>query len=236
MQNDENVSLVRRFFRNKWVKLMLAIDLIAVVAMVGILIWQSTKVSVIDFNIAPVDATILVNGNTKYTNGQYKITPGAYEISISHEGLESKVFSVNIEPHQVVNITTFLAGANDNFDFYGLKENYGSYKKLKSIASASENTTTDNDVSAEQFISDFERKISIFDILPIKGYVYADSNVGASTAGFTIGNGQGGKECEEVACLLVKYYGSGYEDAVMEKIKEAGYNPADYQYVYERYN
>jgi len=42
------------------------------------------------------------------------------------------------------------------------------------------------------------------------------------------------KECEKSACLIVKYYGKGYEDEVIRKIEKAGYDPEDYQIIYER--
>lgn len=233
---DVGVSPLGAFFRNKWVRIILIIDVIAIFVVAGILIWQATKVSTIIFNIAPVDATISVSGNTDYSNGQYAITPGTYEINISHEGLEPKTLSVDIGPHDVVTVNTFLIGADNNFEFYELKENYASYDKLKSIASADNNITIDQDVSAEGFISEFEQIMSIMNILPIKGFVYADPSVNASTAGFTIRDGQSKEECERSACLLVNYYGRDYEEAVMERIEEVGYNPANYQIIYERYN
>ena len=232
---DGNVSPLKAFFRNKWVRIILIIDIIAFLVVIGIIIMNSTKVSTINFNIAPVDATISVNGNTNYTNGQYAITPGSYEIVVSHEGLESKTFNIDIEPHYVVALTTFLKGADNGFGFYELNANYESYEKLKAIASKDNNLTTDQDTSAEQFISDSEHKLSIVNILPIKGYVYADPSVGASTAGFAIRDGKSRRDCEKIACLLVNYYGEGYEETVAEKIKAAGYNPADYQLLYERY-
>lgn len=233
---DKNISPLKAFFRNKWVRVILAINFITVLTIIAISIWQSTKISAINFNIAPVDATISVNGNTNYTNGQYKITPGTYEIKISREGLESKTLSVNIEPHYIVNINVFLADSDHNFKFYELKDNYESYRKLKSIASSENNVTNDQDTSAEQFISDFEYKLSILEILPIKDFIYAEPSVKASTAGFTIKDGRNKKECEKTTCLLVNYYGKDFEKTVMRKIEEAGYNSADYQIFYERYN
>lgn len=233
---DGSISPLRAFFRNKWVWAILIIDVIAVFGIIGVLIWQATKVSTIIFNVAPIDATISVNGNTNYTNGQYSITPGTYEINISREGLEAKTLSVDIEPHYVVTVNMFLSGADNNFEFYKWKDNYGSYQELKSIASSENNITTDQDVSAESFISDFEQTMSIMNVLPIKGYVYADPSIHSATAGFAIRDGQSKEGCERTACLLVNYYGEDYEEAVIEKIKDAGYNPMDYQILYERYN
>ena len=212
------------------------IDILIIVTIVVIKAWQSTKISVIDFNIAPIDATISVSGNTSYSNGQFSITPGTYEIKISHEELEPKTITVNIEPHQIVPVTLFLAGADNDFSFYELKDNYKSFEKLQSIASAGKNTTTDNDISAEKFITSYKKILSIFDKLPIKGYVYENPEANSSTAGFTIRNGENNNSCIKSACLLVNYYGYGYERATIEKIKETGYTPTDYEIVYERYN
>ena len=232
---DGSLSPVKAFFKNKWVRIILIIDVLALLAVIGVIVWNTTKVSTINFNIAPVDATISVNGNTNYTNGQYAITPGTYQITVSHENFETKTFTVNVEPHYVATLTAFLKTTDDNFEFYKLQDNYESYEKLKSIASKNNNTTTDQDTSAEQFISDFEQTLSIMQVLPIKGYVYADSGVGSSTAGFAIRDGRNRAGCEKIACLLVNYYGKGYEETVAEKIKAAGYNPTDYQILYERY-
>ena len=33
----------------------------------------------------------------------------------------------------------------------------------------------------------------------------------------------------------MSYYGKDYEDEVAKKIKEAGYNPDDYELIYKRY-
>lgn len=234
--NDGSISPIRAFFNNKWIRIILVIDVLIIFVLIGIKFWQSTKVSVIEFNIAPIDATISVNGNTNYANGQYSITPGTYEIKISHEGLETKTLSVDIEPHQITPVTLFLTGANNDLSFYELKDNYKSFEKLDSIISSNQNLTTKDNTFVKDFISDFKHKISIFNKLPIKGYVYGDSSANSSSAGFTIQNGQNSKSCDKTTCLLVKYYGHDYEEAVKAKIKEAGYNPADYQIVYERYD
>ncbi len=234
--DDGSISPVRSFFHNKWVRIIIIIDILIIFILIGIKLWQSTKVSVIEFNVTPIDASISVNGNTNYANGQYSITPGTYEIKISHEDLEPKTLSVNIGPDQIAPVNLFLTGANNDLSFYELQDNYKSFEKLQSIASTGKNTTTDNDTSAEKFISNFDHILSIFNKLPIKDYVYADPNANSSTAGFTIRSGQNNNSCEKTSCLLVNYYGYGYEDAVMEKIREAGYDPSDYEIVYERYN
>ncbi len=232
--HNGNEPLLKAFFRNKWIRAILVANIIAVAVVVFLTVRQSAKTSTIDFNIVPINSTISVNGDTHYSNGQYSIEPGNYEIVISREGLESKSLSINIEPKHFVSVVTFLSDADKNFDYYKLKENYESYQQLKTIASADSNKTTDGDTSAQEFITKFERILSIKEKLPIKAFLYKDPNLGTSSAGFSIKDGFG-VGCEKIACLLVSYYGKDYEDEVAKKIKEAGYNPDDYELIYKRY-
>lgn len=92
-------------------------------------------------------------------------------------------------------MSTFLTDGSG--EFYELKENYGSFQKLSEIASTGNNKTIDNDTSLEDFIARMNDILSISKILPIKGYVYGDPNVGASTAGFTIQRGSDKSECKK---------------------------------------
>ena len=232
---DSNNSPLKEFFHNKYILAFLVIDIIAIIALVGIFTNRAAKVSSIYFNVTPVDATISVNGDKHYKNGQFDIAPGKYKVEISHEGLETKTFDVDIESRDYASVVIFLADTDHNFDFYKLQNNYESFRKLKDIASAENNITTDNDTSAETFIVDYGHIMSIVDILPLKGYVYSEPSANMSTGGFTIKNGLYKEQCQKSACLIVQYYGKDYEKEVSKTIKEAGYKPEDYQLIYERY-
>lgn len=233
MQDQDNLSPLRAFFRQKWVRIILISDAVLIVGLIIVLIVFSFRNAVINFNITPLDAEISVNGKSGYENGSYSFFPGTYEIVISHKDLDSKTFTVNVSPYYYVTISAFLSD-NGNFDFYEQKANFRSFEKLREIASAGDNQTIDHDTSAENFIANLEYIMSIRELLPIKGYVYADPTANASTAGFAIRYGEEG--CEMIACLLVNYYGSNYKEAVIEEIEKVGYDPADYQILYERYN
>jgi len=233
MQNS-SASPLREFFHNKYIWIFWVIDIIAIITIVIAIIQQSTKVSKIYFDITPIDAKISVNGNEHYSNGQHDIAPGKYTIDISHDGLKTKTLSIDVEAHSYTNITTFLNDTDNSFDFYRQRNNYNSFLRLKDIASAENNTTTDKDTSAQDFIANYTQILSIADILPLNEYLYSEPG-GGSTGGFSIENGQNRKECTLSACLLVRYYGKDYESAVIDKIKEANYDPNDYQIIYKRY-
>ncbi len=234
MQNGGSVSHLRLFLSNKWVKIILIIDAVILIAIVAILIINAMKTATIYLNITPVDAKIQIDGSGEYYNGSYQIHPGTHNVTITHDGLTPKTISVDTQSGYVTTISTFLS--DDDFSFYKLKDNYTSFLKLAEIASSENNITTDHDTSAEQFIPEFTHIMSIMEALPIKGYVYAEPGVSASTAGFTIRDGRGQEDCKVSACLLVNYYGKDYEQTVIESIEKAGCNPDDYQIIYERYN
>jgi hypothetical protein len=230
----ENSSHFKKFLNKRWVKVVLIIDVLIVLAIIGVLIWNATKTATVNFSIAPIDAKITLNGQGDYKNGTYKLHPGNYEVTVSRDGLESKTFDLELKSGYVTTLAAFLTGENNNFEFYELKDNYASFQKLSEIASAGNNQTTDQDTSAEGFIADLKNRQSISKVLPIKDYIYAEPEINAPTAGFAIRYGEEG--CERTACLLVSYFGDGYEESVAQAIKDAGYNPTGYQILYERYS
>lgn len=236
MQDNGSVSPIRAFLRNKWVRLILIIDVIAIITVIGVIVWNATKSTMINFNVTPIDAKIQIDGSGEYSNGSYRVHPGTHEITISHDGLVTKTFTLDLQSGYNTTLTAFLSGEGNNFEFYELKDNYASFEQLAAIASADNNITTDQDTSAEQFIQDIEYALSILEILPIRGYVYVDSQPNNSPAGFAILDGLNEEKCEKVACLLVNYVREGAESAIMKKIEETGYDPVDYQIIYERLN
>lgn len=233
--DNGSVAPIRAFLAKKWVKVALVLDVILIVGLVIFGVVQSGRNAIIDFEVTPLDAEISLNGRGGYKNGEYKVFPGEYQVEVSYEGMETKTLNVNVGANDYVTVATFLKG-EDGFSYYELRDNYSDYESLKEMAAKGDNRTYDGDTSAEGFLSDMERVLSISGKFPIKGYVYGDPESNFSTAGFAIRDGAGRDECERIACLLVNYYGVDYETAVMERIREAGYAPTDYQIVYERYS
>lgn len=191
MQNDGSVSPIRAFFRNKWVRIILLANVVAIIVVIGIIINNATKTAIINLNIAPLDASVRIGGLEGRDNGSYQVHPGTYNITVSHDGLETKTLNLELKSGYSTTLTTFLKGEGDSFDFYTLRDNYGSFQKLAEIASAGSNITTDHDTSAEQFISDFKQQYNLYQTaLPIvysnysntKGYAALGTNVNISAS------------------------------------------------------
>lgn len=234
MQNDVILSPVQIFFRNKWVRLFLVVDIILIFALIGVFVWQTTKTSTISFNITPLDSTISINGKNNYSNGQFSITPGTYEITISHDGLESKKLNATIEPKQIFSLSTFLSDKEKTFDFYKLRTNYMSYKKLEEIASSENNITTDHDTSAEQFIQKFQENYSAFSTkLPID--YYESKGYGQTLEILKNITFKAKYDCNNTLCIQALVVGSDSEDYVNKILEEKGFNVEDFEIEYKFY-
>lgn len=233
MQN-EGVSPLKAFFQNKWVRLVLVIDVIIIVAIIGVLIYNLTKNAIISFTIAPIDATITVNGNSSYSNGSFQFHPGTYEVVISHDNLDSKTFTIELQPNSNVAITTFLT-EDGNLDFYELKDNYSSYLMLTRIASSSDNQTTDNDTSAEAFITRFQEAYSLYSSeLPVTYSEYATDDRGRSYLANYI-SVRAKHDCSYTLCLEAVLFKEDDRPMVNKMLEEAGFNVEDYEIKYRIY-
>lgn len=232
-----NNSLVGAFFRNFWVRLVLIFDALLLVIIVTIAIINSFKSSVLTLNVAPVNATISVNGKT-YTNGSYSLNPGEYEVKITHESLTPKTLTVNLESGHNLSVAAFLKSgesADPDLSFYLQKDNYTSFLKLAEIASASNNLTFDRDSSAEAFISETQQKLNFVEnTLPLTYAEYAKGNVSEQylTKEVSIIKSSS-KSCKTFLCLKVNLNMTKDTTLARNLLKEHGANLNDYEVIYE---
>lgn len=236
MQEDITLSPIQAFFRNKWVRLCLLFDILLIIILIGILIWQSTKVSTIIFNITPLNSKITI-GNEQYENGQYAITPGTYTVTISHDDLATKSFTVNISPQSVTTITTFLSDNSKTFDFYKQKANYMSYKKLEEIASADNNITTDDDHTAETFITNFNEQYALIEnSLPIRYTSYEHDVDGwdSLTEQIIIIRPDEDDSCSKTLCVKALMGLNDNKKQVDIMLKEKNINTEEVEIIYEK--
>ena len=230
---DGGVSPVRKFFRNKWVIGCLVFDAILVIVAIIVLVINANKQSLITLNVVPGDAKISLNGKDGYGNGSYYVAPGVYEVRIEHPGLDTKVFTIDLERHDNFSVNTFLH-KGDDFEYYTLRKNIDDYSALSQMASAGYNQTTDNDTSAEGFIAEFQRAYDLYSReLPIR---YRESEgFGRSLKiirNITIRESQ---DCEITLCIEVSIVGGSSEEFIGQLMKEKGLNPEDYEIIYKNY-
>lgn len=227
---DGSLSPVGKFFRNKWVWLIGAIDIIIILIIIVVVIINARKTNVIEFNVAPTDAQISVNGDTSYTNGQYRFLPGEYTVEISHPGLTPKTFLVDLEHQDSVSIVTFLSD-NGNFDYYKLRDHFGDYTALSQIASAGYNQTTDHDASAEDFITDFQRSYELYSTqIPA---AYAERNKEGKLEKYV--SIVKSDNCTITLCLIATISNDSEKPLAESLLQGKGFNLEDFEIEYKYY-
>ncbi len=237
MQNNDDVSPLKSFLSKRWVKVVIIVDILAVLAIIVVIIINALKNSVISINVAPLDAKVSINGKGGYKNGQYSFMPGEYTVTVSHDDLDPKTITVNLEPHSVTTVSIYLS-KDGSFDFYTYKDNYESYQKLYSIVSSDNNRATDNDTSAEKFISSFQKNYAIFDALPIVDKT--PSSYGLSLGSkyqydlLTIQDGRPIEECIKTLCLQITDTAGNKKEYAESVIDKFGYDHNDFQIVYQK--
>ncbi len=218
----QNTSRVGDFLKNKWVRLGLIIDILVIVAIIIIIIINFMKSSVISFNVAPVDATISVNGDASYSNGTYQFFPGEYEITISHSDLDSKTFNITLDSHSSTEITTFLSKSG-NFDFYTLKDNFDSFTRLAAIASTN-SQTTDHDTSAESFITEYDKNINLYSsFLPYQNLERNENNaISVFVSLLPLSNEE--NSCSKYLCIYSSVIGLDDPNYVKNLLRDNGFD------------
>lgn len=237
MQNDGSVSRLKRFFSNKWVVAILSANAVAIIVIIAILISNSTKTATVNFNIAPLNAKIQIDGGGEYYNGAYQIHPGSHTITVSREGLTTKTFTMDFPSDYSTTVCTFLSD-DGNLEFYELRDNYESFQQLVAIASAQNNITTDHDTSAEAFIADIQQAYQLFELLPIIDKTptqYGFSNgINYAYDYLKIMDGSNNEACTKTLCLYITDTTERGEDFAISIIKRFGYNPNSFQIIYEK--
>lgn len=220
------------FFRNKWVRTILALDVLIVVAII-LVFFMKPRNALITLNVVPYDSTIMINGK-EYENGTYAFEPGNYNIEISHDNLEPKNLDVSFGSGQDVTIAIFLKGKDDSLDFYTLKENLQHFYDLEDIAASWSNTTYDKDSSAEGFITKIRKALDLYNsVLPIDHQEYKTTDRGQKlTMDITIKKDLD-SECKTFLCLKALMALTDDKEFVKSLIKKKGMELEDYEIYYK---
>lgn len=234
MQNDE--SRLKSFFKKKWVRIVVVVDILAMIFLVGVMIWNSTRTAILTLNVAPVDARIQVGSNV-FQNGTYKMHPGTYDVTVSRDGLDTKSFVIELGAGDALYFSVFLKSSENGFGFYTLEGNFESFRKLTEIAGKNDNNTLDSDSSAEEFIASFQEKYNsyISNVLPIEFTEYEKvDNRQVLMKDITIRRGSA-DICERILCVEALMALTNDKGLVNDLLKENGLNPEDYEIHYKFY-
>lgn len=192
------------------------VDIVVIAVIVAINIINSKRNAIFDILIAPVDATITVDG-VEFKNGTYKFFPGQHEVKIVADGFTTKTTTVNLEENKTVKLYTFLVPENNEYIKYAY--NPENITVLMKVGQGNQRV--------EEFIDDYNLQMALIEKLP---YAYSD----AEGRRFTILDITD-DECKKIVCLSVTdISGEGNYSFAKQYLSEKGLNEQYYDLSYRR--
>ena len=168
----------------------------------------------IELRIAPASANITIDDNT-YRNGKFRIATGTHIIKIEKTGFTTKEF-------------TFDTSTTDKIYDYIL-ESDGSYSWYLSHEEDALLLTSIGDYEAKLKSANYNSNHPVSTILPI---IYANYDKDYNYTEYRIDGGSF-EGCDTDFCIKVTDTTGNNLEPAKQKIRDAGFNPDDYQILYE---
>lgn len=210
------------------VLIMLLIGFLAIHFVFSPLIKSLTAPTQISLNTAPVSATITINGQ-EFSNGVYEIEPGEYKIEIKKDGFESKTDNIIIKPHKTNVYYGYIVNKTDGMNYF--ERNQTDLDVLSHI----------NTDEVKSFQNNYQNKLKVRDILPIKGSYNVTENIPNAHSlfvNYVIRENNGINDyCERVFCIVVESGSETNENlklAIKKELSKNGYDIANYEVRYEK--
>ncbi|MBR2997431.1 hypothetical protein IKF33_03320 [Candidatus Saccharibacteria bacterium] len=214
---------------HKIISAIVAANLLAIIIIAIMFIIHISKTATIDIKVVPTTATIKLNGQTYENNVSQNLIPGKYVAEISMEGMQTKTVEMDLATDDFYKLQVYLLDSNSTFNYY--ETHPSEVDALEQLES--------NDEALKKFVDRYNKIYSIVDQLPLQLYnrtddpattwgVYVDQ-YGTSTSN-ELENTEDNlaSKCPTIVCLEA-YVSNASNDIVYDLIREAGYNPDDYQ-------
>lgn len=208
--------------RHKFISGLILANIIAVIVAIAIVIIHHAKTATIDINVTPLAAEITLNGRLYANQESHDVLPGNYHVKISMDGMQTKEYEIQLDRDGYARIWDYLLDASGSFDYYLTHPD--DEWILAQIA-------PEDDKAAQDFITSYDQKASLTDILPIEYAQY--TNDYADYTKYNIDIDSETEDCNSILCLVIEDYTGGNEQIALAKIKELGYNPEDYKITYK---
>lgn len=171
----------------------------------------------LDLLVAPSFAQVKINDQTYANKVSSSFEPGDYTVEISAEGFQTKQETISLRQGETTQLYTYLIPEDGDMSWYA---NHSSEDMLLTSI-GSRNAT----IKSTTYLADFP----ISAILPIE-VVEVDPN----TYDWVEYRIDGGKfdQCHREFCIKITDTTGGNHDAALEQIRAKGYNPDDYEIIY----
>lgn len=190
--------------------------MVVLLLIMGIVSINMLYSATLDIVVVPTEAKILINGE-EYKNGVYQnVRTGKAKVNISLDGFETQEFEIELKRDERTRVYTYLEG--DAGWYEGMDED-SSY--LLDII---------NEYKGEQQTVELKDKYPIMSDIPIVYERYLNNYTEYVSYRIDGGEYEG---CEQEFCLKITDISGGNYERALKSIREKGYNPSDYEIIYE---
>ena len=211
-------NLIRR---HKVASVVVAIDIVAILVVILVIVLHQSKTATIDILIAPSAAEISLNGKRYDNFSSHNVMPGDYHAVVKMEGMETKDFDFSVQDGEFRRVWDYLLDGEGGFSYY--LTHTDEVATLKQVA---------DDEKAKTFLAKYDKLNSINTVLPL---TYSNTYDLDATEIVSISINWGEEEnCSaQNFCLMVSDYTGKNHEKALSMIREAGYDPDDYVVQYE---
>lgn len=179
---------------------------------------DAQKTAKIEVLVAPSFAKVEIDHTKLKTSGTSKYYPGEYTVTISADGFESTETTLNLEKDQTATLYLYLQPTTENYNFY--LENKTESNLVQRI----------NDLRTQASNNAYINKYPITEVLPIN--IVEQNREKNEWTEFHINYGQY-ENCKTEFCIKISDYTGGNQERALNIIREKGFNPDDYEIIYE---
>lgn len=211
-------NLIRR---HKVASVVVAIDIVAILVVILVIVLHQSKTATIDILIAPSAAEISLNGKRYDNFSSHNVMPGDYHAVVKMEGMETKELDFSVQDGEFRRVWDYLLDGEGGFSYY--LTHTDEVATLKQVA---------DDEKAKTFLAKYDKLNSINTVLPL---TYSNTYDLDATEIVSISINWGEEEnCSaQNFCLMVSDYTGKNHEKALSMIREAGYDPDDYVVQYE---
>lgn len=185
------------------------------------------KKTYLSVQFAPGHAKLEIYGlNQTIKTGSYEMPAGTYTGALRADGFTSAEITFEVKPHQTNTLVSYLVHSAEGLPYF--EKNAADISTLHQVKAK---TTAQDNPELFSFLETYDRKASIFDLLPltISWLKYPNDT---PMYNLTISNGVNHPNCTSTLCLST----SGPKENLAELAKalaERGYDINDYEVFYE---
>ncbi len=202
------------------------------------LVKNVTRLAFLDILVAPVDASVMINGE-EYRNAIYEMEPGHYTAIVTREGFNEVAVDFDLEKNKTAGLYLYMEPTDGDWNFYEKKENQdslGALLRLNNYDSDGEEWWPEiSPIQEKNGAKEVVEKYKVKSILPVNislcGEVATRMTCNAVKVEYKYP-----KKCADNLCLVIsgrsKELPSEALSEIREKFAEGGFDFDDYRYIY----